>query len=112
MGHIWEAGCRQHYSNQCRLAGSEDQERVPQTPVKRVPGLTQNGNQMGPERKSQQSLLKTEKVQIMDRAIGRLGKKRRMSLIIARVWGFLLRIVIWQCVFSGAQELVKTKVSV
>ena len=75
MGHIWEAGCRQHYSNQCRLPGSKDPERVPQTPAKRVPGLTQNGNQMGPERKSEQSLLKTEKVQIWTEHPGDMERK-------------------------------------
>lgn len=40
-----------------------------------------------------QSLLKTESAE-MDRASGRLGKERRVSLIFARALGFLLRIVI------------------
>lgn len=86
-------GSGEHCSNPCRLAGSKDPSGVSQRPAKKVPGLSRGGNQMGAETKWEQSLLKTESAE-MDRASGRLGKERRVSLIFARALGFLLRIVI------------------
>lgn len=42
-------GSGEHCSNPCRQAGSKDPGGVPQRPAKKVPGLSQGGNQMGAE---------------------------------------------------------------